>query len=98
MGVINLSENKTDRTKKFYNIFFRVYDPFKSLWNKIFSQKAEEKLSEFLLFNLDKETTILEWVFSAKYVPENEIKQFSNVSNFHKFSADMVSVVEIKKR
>lgn len=43
-------------------------------------------------------TPLFKWVFSAKYVPENEIKQFSNVSNFHKFSADMVSVVEIKKR
>lgn len=211
-----MKEEKTVRVEKFYNSFVRIYDLLKIPWNKIFSQKAEKKFSEFLINNLDQETSVLElgcgtgvnlekiydldveiknyigvditpnmlkkakskfpdhssvtfvqedlknfvnegintqktydiilcvwvlshlenqariinqvqellsekgkvflifltkpkwyvgfwmtpflkWIFSANYVPENEIRQFNNVSNSHRFSAGMVSVVEISK-
>ncbi|EEG77891.1 class I SAM-dependent DNA methyltransferase [Dethiobacter alkaliphilus] len=55
-----MNENKRARTKNFYNIIARLYDPFKNLWNKVFSQKAEQKFSNFLLSNVDKNKTILE--------------------------------------
>ncbi len=59
-GEICLKENKIMRVKKFYNSFVRIYDLLKIPWNKIFSQKAEKKFSEFLINNLDQETSVLE--------------------------------------
>lgn len=88
-----MKENKTVRVKKFYNSFVKIYDLLKIPWNKIFSQKAEKKFSEFLTYNLDQETSVLELGCGTGL----NLEKIYNVSSFHRFSAGMVSVVEINK-